>query len=376
MKRIVLTILFACVSILGLYSQSEFCLDGTVWNEQQGGCVPEVFVCGFDSDLDGDGSVGSSDLLQLLSEFGYLVPDADADGLCDEVDDCIGAYDECGVCNGPGPTTVVIEEIIIYLDSIFVEQIDEWLVFQVGADTLITYTCEPPFEGCGNAMSYQGYDYETVLIGDQCWFAENLRTECYSNGDSILHALDNEEWSATQSGAVTVYGEGDGYCEGFQTGYNVSGEVFSACDEVQTLSVYGRLYNWYAVIDERGLCPSGWHVPSNSEWSVMTDYVGSDVGYDYRAPFGWLGNAGGGNSSGFSALPGGLRFSSGAWGTEAIAIGFNGFPPISGHWWTSSPDDSNAWSRVINYLNGHDEMIDATDSQRRGLSVRCVQDPE
>ena len=92
---------------------------------------------------------------------------------------------------------------------------------------------------CGDPLEYQGYDYETVQIGDQCWFAENLRAENYRNGDAIPANLSDGEWDVTTTGAMTVYEE-----------------------EAANLEVYGRLYNWFAVDDARGLCPSGWNVPT------------------------------------------------------------------------------------------------------------------
>ena len=96
---------------------------------------------------------------------------------------------------------------------------------------------ESPWQ-CGDPVSYQGYDYATVLIGDQCWFAENLRSENYENGDVIPAGLSDSEWQNTTSGAVAVYGE-----------------------NALNLETYGRLYNWYAVDDARGLCPSGCTFP-------------------------------------------------------------------------------------------------------------------
>ena len=228
--------------------------------------------CGFVYDGSGDGTVGTPDLLGLLTEYGQSCEDlceadADGDGTCDDEDDCVGEYDECGVCNGPGPTVPVIESIEILYDSVYAEQIDQWLVFEVGADTTFSYTCEPGepvFQACGDPVGYQGYDYATVLIGEQCWFAENLRSENYANGDAIPSNLSDSEWSSNTSGGVTVIGEGSSTCNN----YSPDGD---ACDDTWSLNEYGRLYNWYAVDDARGLCPSGWHIPTDEEWSVMTD---------------------------------------------------------------------------------------------------------
>ena len=135
------------------WAQSEFCLDGTVWDAALGGCV-SASECSLASDLDGDGAVGAGDLLFLLTEFGDSFPDADGDGICDDNDDCVGVVDECGVCNGPGPTFAVIESINILYDSVYAEQIDEWLVFEVGADTTFSFECN---EGTS------GYDVPNLL---------------------------------------------------------------------------------------------------------------------------------------------------------------------------------------------------------------------
>ena len=105
---------------------------------------------------------------------------------------------------------------------------------------------------CGDPLEYQGYDYETVQNGEQCWFAENLRNANYENGDAIPSGLSDSDWP-TDSGAAAVYGEGESDCLSFSP----DGD---ACDEAWSLNEYGRLYNWYAVDDARGLCPSGWHV--------------------------------------------------------------------------------------------------------------------
>jgi uncharacterized protein (TIGR02145 family) len=213
---------------------------------------------------------------------------------------------------------------------------------------------------CSDSVSYQGYDYATVLIGDQCWFAENLRSENYNNGDAIPAALSDSDWSSTTSGATAVYGEGSSYCEA----YTPDGD---ACDEAWSLSEYGRLYNWYAVDDARGLCPSGWHVPTDGEWTVMTDFLGgeSEAGGHMKTTYGWNGGGNGTNSSGFSGLPGGSR---------DLYDGYFNDAGNSGGWWSSSPSGSYAWGRL---LFSYAENVDRSDDGGRyGFSVRCVRDAE
>ena len=223
---------------------------------------------------------------------------------------------------------------------------------------------------CGDPLEYQGYDYATVLIGEQCWFAENLRSENYENGDAILSNLSNSEWSSTTSGAVAVYGEGSTCFE-----YSPDGD---ACDEAWSLNEYGRLYNWYAVDDARGLCPSGWHVPTDGEWMTTemalgmseaeandTGWRGTDQGKQMKTDFGWSGSGNGTNSSGFSGLPGGNRNSNGYFN----GAGFNGY------WWSSSPSGwSSAWLR--NLYNDVEDVFRYDYFRRYGSSVRCLKDSE
>ena len=196
---------------------------------------------------------------------------------------------------------------------------------------------------CGCPWTYQGHDYATVQIGEQCWFAENLRSENYKNGDAIPAGLGNSGWDSINSGASAVYEE-----------------------SASNLETYGRLYNWYAVDDARGLCPSGWHVPTDGEWTVLTDHLGGEsvAGVQMKASYGWSGGDNGTNSSGFSGLPGGLRNSDGYF---YYAGGY-------GYWWSSSPIGSYAWYR--NLFSSNEDVYRGTYDQRRGFSVRCVLDAE
>ena len=199
-----------------------------------------------------------------------------------------------------------------------------------------------------------------MLIGDQCWFSENLRSENYDNGDAIPAGLSDSEWTSTTSGATAVYGEGSSTCETFTPDID-------ACDPAQSLNEYGRLYNWYAVDDSRGLCPSGWHVPTDGEWTVMRDVLGgaSVAGGQMKTTYGWFQGGNGTNSSGFSGLPGGGRY---YYDGSFFNAGFNGF------WWSSSPLGSVAWSRLLDFYD--ENVYRDSNAQRYGFSVRCVRDAE
>ena len=205
------------------------------------------------------------------------------------------------------------------------------------------------------AIDYEGYEYELVAIGDQCWFAENLRTEHYANGDAIPGNLSDSEWESTTSGAQAVYGEG-------------SSQVYGGSDDEEAnLATYGRLYNRYAVDDSRGLCPSGWHVPTDGEWTELTDFLGglSVAGGAMKSSLSDLPAWDGSNSSGFSALPGGYRQAqSGNFGAGHSASNWW----VGAHYWMS-----HAWYRGV--ASGINTLMIFNNSLMSwGNSVRCVQD--
>ena len=202
---------------------------------------------------------------------------------------------------------------------------------------------------CNNqtSINYNGYDYQLVEIANQCLFSENLRTHLYSNGDPIPGDFDLETWPYTINGAQTVYGE-----NGLPTN---NGET----DDVNNLSMFGRLYNFYAVNDERGLCPSGWYVPSKNDFDeIKNAYGGSPIAgtslksspEDYPS---WDGD----NSSGFSLVPSGYRVSTG--GSAFFNSG------ISGWLWDSDGTFSSSSSNQTFFYTGGE--VDPN----WGLAVRC-----
>ena len=222
---------------------------------------------------------------------------------------------------------------------------------------------------CGDSVLFDNYWYETVLIGDQCWFAENLRTTVYRDGTAIPSGLTDEEWATTTSGATSVYGEGSSFCD------HDSPDI-DACDEAQSLAEYGRLYNGIAVsigYDSLLLCPSGWHVPYDSEWTELEDYINGIVGnntagYWLKSTTGWYAGGNGSDDFGFSAPPGGERHSEGHMGDAGR----------SGYWWSgtfgSTPSGGYGY-----YRNLHFSLYTITRSSismRTGMSVRCLRDAE
>ena len=208
---------------------------------------------------------------------------------------------------------------------------------------------------CGDPLSYQGYDYQTVQIGDQCWFAENLRAENYRDGDEIDSIIDNVEWAAASVGASAIYGEGGGCVE-----YSPS---IDACNTAESLELYGRHYNGFAAIDSRGLCPTGWRVPTDDDWYVLTTGLGNEaeIGAELKAQFGWNENGNGSNSSGFGGLPGGLRMTSGNFNNSGR----------DGGWWSSTlVTESTSWNRDLSFGSSNIERYEA--DLRNGFSIRCI----
>ena len=187
---------------------------------------------------------------------------------------------------------------------------------------------------------------KTVTIGTQVWMAENLDTGTFRNGEPIPEATTAEQWEEAYKNerAAWSYYEND----------PSNGKKF------------GRLYNWYAVNDPRGLAPAGWHVPSDVEWATLVDFLGgADVaGTKMKAASGWNGGGSGNNSSGFGGLPGGHRYYKDAGFYHNGNIGF---------WWSSTKNDRwNAWYHALHYsytLAGRDN-----GGMNTGFSVRCVKD--
>jgi uncharacterized protein (TIGR02145 family) len=198
---------------------------------------------------------------------------------------------------------------------------------------------------CVDPVTFDGYSYATVEIGDQCWFSENLRSENYRGGDPIPGNLDDGTWSTTEAGAQAYYN-----------------------DDPANLAVYGRLYNWYAVDDARGLCPSGWHVPSDAEYTTLTDFLGGvSVAGGKMKEAGtthWSSpNTGADNLSGFTGLPSGFRFPAGSF-TNLLYAGYS--------WSSSSYSGGNAWSSLLAFYTASE--IRGYHEQQYGFAVRCARD--
>jgi uncharacterized protein (TIGR02145 family) len=184
---------------------------------------------------------------------------------------------------------------------------------------------------------------ETVKIGDQVWSKENLNVDHFRNGDAILEAKTEEEWnSAGEMGrAAWCYFDND----------SLNGKK------------YGKLYNYYAVTDERGLAPAGTHIATDEEWTKLSNFLGGDdiAGIKLKSNKGWAGKGNGDNSSGFSAMPGGYRYFGG--------IFFNAGQ--DGSWWTAT--ESGEGYALLRYLySANSNIFSNRLNFKLGLSVRCV----
>ena len=193
---------------------------------------------------------------------------------------------------------------------------------------------------CGDPMNYHGYDYATVQIGDQCWFAENLKTRNYSNGDEIFTIAENTAWSDATSGASCIW----------------------LNDSVSYFQSYGRFYNYPAVVDERGLCPIGWKVPTGDDFDVASSEFGGNSisGWALKAaPPIWDGS----NESGFEAVKTGYRNHNGTFVYDHAVF------------WTT--DLHNSFYGVNRFLTTQSASLSAAAEEfTNGHSIRCIKDTE
>ena len=214
----------------------------------------------------------------------------------------------------------------------------------------------------GIVKDIDGNVYKTIKIGTQVWMAENLKTTKYNDGTVIPEVTNNTAWS------------------------NLTTPGYSWYNNNSTLNakLYGALYNFYTVADTNSMnvCPVGWDVPTDIEWTILTDFLedngygyggsGTDIGKSMAATFRWNSDAtagtvgndtGSNNSSGFAGLPGGNRNFNGTFNF----IGSDGF------WWSSTEINTTfAWYRFLNYLN--DDVNRNGSLKEYGFSVRCLRD--
>jgi uncharacterized protein (TIGR02145 family) len=174
--------------------------------------------------------------------------------------------------------------------------------------------------------------------------SKNLDVITFRNGESIPQAKDKVQWK-------------------YFSDNNISAWCYYEFDE-NNGKKYGKLYNWYAVNDARGLAPKGYHVPYNHEWKILVDFLGGvyNAGKKMKSIDGWKNGGNGDNSSGFNGLPGGLCYN------------YDGnfeFIGGVGYWWSSSEANPGlAWRRSLDYIDSSVGSYD--EDQGIGFSVRCL----
>ena len=197
----------------------------------------------------------------------------------------------------------------------------------------------------GKVTDMDGNVYNTIRIGNQWWMAENLKVTHYRNNDPIPNITDDAEWRAMETGARCAID-----------------------NDENNANVYGYLYNWYAVADPRNISPLGWHVPTDEEWQELVDYLDQDPGSKLAGqPDLWgddiLENNAAFGESGFSALPGGYRNSSGICYLLTYSAYF---------WSATEHTSTHAWYQFLRH-NKLDVLRDSHD-KGDGFSIRLIRD--
>lgn len=185
---------------------------------------------------------------------------------------------------------------------------------------------------------------QTVAAGTQVWMSANLDVSTFRNGEPIPEAKTVEEWKKAGKKKQPAW------CY-----YN---------NDPTNGKMYGKLYNWYAVTDPRGIAPEGWRVPSFGDWGVLTDYLGGNyvAAIKMKSKSGWLNDGNGKDSLGFSCLPGGSRDADGTFGD------LGGYCTL----WSSSGNRSDAMGR--GFSHSRDDATVNIISKKDGVSVRCIKD--
>lgn len=199
----------------------------------------------------------------------------------------------------------------------------------------------------GSVTDIDGNLYKTIEIGSQVWMAENLNVSRYRNGDTILNYIDSASWNQATTGAWCYYD-----------------------NDIANGSVWGRLYNGYAMLDPRGICPDGWHVPTTEEWAELKMNTGGEnsarhLMLDDPQYWSWYDQINPDNETGFSAFPTGIRSLSGFFLQKTHA-----------DFWTNSIDtatfDQFCWHLLYNSPSTF--FFNDAVSQNYGQSCRCIQD--
>ena len=204
----------------------------------------------------------------------------------------------------------------------------------------------------GEISDIEGNVYKTIQVGAQIWMAQNLAVTKYNDGEQIPLIIVGSEWQDT-----------------------LLADAYSWYDNIE--AKYGALYNWHAVSSDK-LCPTGWRVPTDNDWTTLTDYLGGEqiAGGKLKetGAIHWMApNVGASNSSGFTALPGGYRSYTGSDYYYFYGGNYNG-AKRNGYWWTSSsnPLNHDAIGRSLNY--SYADINKTSLDKRTGAYVRCIKE--
>jgi uncharacterized protein (TIGR02145 family) len=393
-------------SILGCtdYDSINYMPDATV---DDGSCVPIVYgcmdpeACNYTPEANIDEDCFYFDCANECNGGAYH----DECGFCDDDpfndNECVGCTDQWALNYDPSSTIddgscdypsigdismdgfinvndIVLLVGVVLVGEVYIEYMDinqDAYLNIIDIVILVDIIFHPEYFGCTdpNALNYNpvalyddescdytnsvidldGNVYYTVVIGEQEWITENLKVTHYNDGTSIPTGYSDSEWSNLSTGAYAVYPWDD------------DDASLATCNGDCT-EEFGNLYNWFAVNDDRNICPEGWHVPTNEEWTDLTDYLGEssiaggplkEEGYEH-----WISpNTGATNETGFTGLPGGDRNFVGGYGS----LGYSGF-----FWSSTAGNNTNAWARSLHY--NHSQVYLFYDGKRYGRTVRCI----
>jgi uncharacterized protein (TIGR02145 family) len=266
--------------------------------------------------------------------------------------------DNCGICDNDTTNDCVNDCAGDWAGTATVDNCEQCVGGNTGVEACVQDCTgewggdSPDSDNDGICDWNDGDSYETVIIGEQEWMAENLKVTHYRNGDEIPNITNNGDWPDLSTGA---YGD-----------YN---------NNPSNSETYGRLYNWYAVADSRGICPEGYHVPTDGEYTALTDYLGGTSvaggkmkecteGSCPESEYWESPNTGATNESGFTSLPGGYRYN--AYG-DYDAVGNHG-----SLWSSTESSNGSAWGRRLNYNDSGVSRY--SGGKDYGISVRCIRD--
>ena len=214
------------------------------------------------------------------------------------------------------------------------------LILNEGAAPTLSFSLEPIRLQEEEEVAFSG---DGITIGAQVWMSKNVNTDRFQNGNLIPEAQTAAIWRRAGESQQPAWCYYD--------------------NDINNGEKFGKLYNWYAISDPRGLCPVGWHVPSDAEWTALTDFLEgtATAGGKLKAKSHWdAPNTAASNQSKFSGFPGGSRNSNGDFD----------FIGMHGNWWSSTPAQTNAWFRNLNHFYS---LVDKAYAPKKfGFSVRCI----